>query len=101
MRKAIEETKRRRSIQEAYNKDHGITPKTIRKEIPELIRATQTAEAEEKYITKVTKGKKLTKSELDKLLASLEQEMKEAAKALDFERANELRDTIFELKAER
>ncbi|MEK4253323.1 excinuclease ABC subunit UvrB [Ureibacillus sp. FSL K6-2830] len=101
MRKAIEETKRRRSIQEAYNKDHGITPKTIRKEIPELIRATQTAEAEEKYITKVTKGKKLTKSELDKLLASLEQEMKEAAKALDFERAAELRDTIFELKAER
>lgn len=101
MRKAIEETKRRRSIQEAYNKKHGITPKTIRKEIPELIRATQTAEAEEKYITKVTKGKKLTKSELDKLIASLEQEMKEAAKALDFERAAELRDTIFELKAER
>ncbi|WP_096550489.1 excinuclease ABC subunit UvrB [Ureibacillus thermosphaericus] len=101
MRKAIEETKRRRSIQEAYNKDHGITPKTIRKEIPELIRATQTAEVEEKYITKVTKGKKLTKSELDKLIAALEQEMKEAAKALDFERAAELRDTIFELKAER
>lgn len=101
MRKAIEETKRRRSIQEAYNKKHGITPKTIRKEIPELIRATQTAEVEEKYITKVTKGKKLTKSELDKLIASLEQEMKEAAKALDFERAAELRDTIFELKAER
>ena len=101
MRKAIEETKRRRSIQEAYNKEHGITPKTIRKEIPELIRATQTAEVEEKYITKVTKGKKLTKSELDKLIASLEQEMKEAAKALDFERAAELRDTIFELKAER
>ena len=101
MRKAIEETKRRRSIQEAYNKEHGITPKTIRKEIPELIRATQTAEAEEKYITKVTKGKKLTKSELDKLIAALEQEMKEAAKALDFERAAELRDTIFELKAER
>ncbi|MEJ9281581.1 excinuclease ABC subunit UvrB [Ureibacillus thermosphaericus] len=101
MRKAIEETKRRRSIQEAYNKEHGITPKTIQKEIPELIRATQTAEVEEKYITKVTKGKKLTKSELDKLLAALEQEMKEAAKALDFERAAELRDTIFELKAER
>ena len=100
MKKAIEETKRRRSIQEAYNKQHGITPKTIQKNIPELIRATHAAEAEEKYITKVTKGKKLTKSELDKLIATLEQEMKEAAKALDFERAAELRDTIFELKVE-
>lgn len=99
MRKAIDETKRRRSIQEAYNKEHGIVPKTIRKEIPELIRATHVAE-EEKYITKVTKGKKLTKSELEKLIESLEKEMKEAAKALDFERAAELRDTIFELKAE-
>ncbi|QBK25391.1 excinuclease ABC subunit UvrB [Ureibacillus thermophilus] len=100
MRKAIEETKRRRSIQEAYNKEHGIVPKTIRKEIPELIRATHAAEEEEKYITKVTKGKKLTKSELEKLIESLEKEMKEAAKSLDFERAAELRDTIFELKAE-
>jgi excinuclease ABC subunit B len=100
MRKAIEETKRRRSIQEAYNKEHGITPKTIRKEIPELIRATHAAEEEEKYITKVTKGKKLTKSELEKLIEALEKEMKEAAKALDFERAAELRDTIFELKSE-
>lgn len=100
MRRAIEETKRRRSIQEAYNKEHGIVPKTIRKEIPELIRATHVAEEEEKYITKITKGKKLTKSELEKLIESLEKEMKEAAKALDFERAAELRDTIFELKAE-
>ncbi len=101
MKKAIEETKRRRSIQMAYNEEHGITPKTIIKKIPDVIRATQAAEEEESYVTKVTKGKKLTKAELDKLIASLEQEMKEAAKALDFERAAELRDTVFELKAER
>ncbi len=100
MKKAIDETKRRRSIQEAYNKEHGITPQTIQKKIPDLIRATQVAEEEETYVTKVTKGKKLTKSELEKLIASLEVEMKEAAKALDFERAAELRDTIFELKVE-
>lgn len=100
MKKAIEETKRRRSIQEAYNKEHGITPKTIQKKIPDLIRATQAAEEEETYVTKVTKGKKLTKSEIKALIAKLELEMKEAAKALDFERAAELRDTIFELKVE-
>jgi len=100
MKKALDETKRRRSIQEAYNKEHGITPKTIQKKIPELIRATQAAETEETYVTKVTKGKKMTKSEIEKLVASLEIEMKEAAKALDFERAAELRDTIFELKVE-
>ena len=100
MKKALDETKRRRTIQEAYNKEHGITPQTIQKKIPELIRATQAAEEEETYVTKVMKGKKMTKSEIEKLVASLELEMKEAAKALDFERAAELRDTIFELKVE-
>ncbi len=100
MKKAIEETKRRRSIQMAYNEEHGITPKTIVKKIPDVIRATQVAEEEESYVTKANKGKKLTKAEKEQLLASLEVEMKEAAKALDFERAAELRDTIFELKAE-
>ncbi|MEY9979941.1 excinuclease ABC subunit UvrB [Lysinibacillus sp. RC79] len=100
MKKAIEETKRRRTMQMAYNEEHGITPKTIVKKIPDVIRATQVAEEEESYVTKATKGKKLTKAEREQLLASLEVEMKEAAKALDFERAAELRDTIFELKAE-
>jgi len=100
MKKAIEETKRRRTLQMAYNEEHGITPKTIVKKIPEVIRATQVAEGEASYVTKATKGKKLTKAEKEQLLASLEVEMKEAAKALDFERAAELRDTIFELKAE-
>lgn len=100
MTKAISETKRRREIQTAYNEEHGITPKTIIKKIPEIIRATQAAEQEEKYITKVTGGKKLTKKELQKLVETLQVEMKEAAKALDFERAAELRDMIFELKVE-
>ncbi|MDM5246531.1 MULTISPECIES: excinuclease ABC subunit UvrB [unclassified Lysinibacillus] len=100
MKKAIEETKRRRTLQMAYNEEHGITPKTIVKKIPDVIRATQVAEEEESYVAKATKGKKLTKAEREQLLATLEVEMKEAAKALDFERAAELRDTIFELKVE-
>ena len=100
MKKAIDETKRRREIQIAYNEKHGITPKTIIKKIPDIIRATKAAEEEEQYITKVTGGKKLTKKELEKLVETLQLEMKEAAKALDFERAAELRDMIFELKAE-
>lgn len=100
MKKAIEETKRRRTLQMAYNEEHGITPKTIVKKIPDVIRATQVAEEEESYVTKATKGKKLTKAEREQLLVTLEVEMKEAAKALDFERAAELRDTIFELKVE-
>ncbi|MBM7664881.1 excinuclease ABC subunit B [Solibacillus kalamii] len=100
MTKAISETKRRRETQMAYNEEHGITPKTIIKKIPDIIRATQAAEQEETYITKVTGGKKLTKKELEKFVATLQVEMKEAAKALDFERAAELRDMIFELKAE-
>ncbi|MGY4794076.1 excinuclease ABC subunit UvrB [Lysinibacillus fusiformis] len=100
MKKAIDETKRRRALQMAYNEEHGITPQTIIKKIPDVIRATQVAEEEESYVTKATKGKKLTKAEREQLLASLEVEMKEAAKVLDFERAAELRDTIFELKVE-
>ena len=101
MTKAIGETERRRDIQRAYNEKHGITPTTIKKEIRDVIRATQVAEEAESYLEKVTQGKKLTKDEKATLLATLEKEMKEAAKALDFERAAELRDTILELKAER
>lgn len=101
MTKAISETERRREIQQAHNEKHGITPITIKKEIRDIIRATQVAEETETYLEKVTKGKKLTKDEKKSLLITLEKEMKEAAKALDFERAAELRDTILELKAER
>ncbi|WP_432352753.1 excinuclease ABC subunit UvrB [Sporosarcina sp. A2] len=101
MNKAIDETQRRREIQMAYNEEHGITPKTIQKGIRDVIRATQSAEETLSFVDKVTEGKKLTKEEKTILLASLEKEMKESAKALDFERAAELRDTILELKAER
>ncbi|WP_060210250.1 excinuclease ABC subunit UvrB [Sporosarcina koreensis] len=100
MKKAIDETKRRREIQKAYNEKHGITPTTIKKAIREVIRATQVVEEDISALEKVTKGKKLSKDDKVKLLANLEKEMKEAAKALDFERAAELRDTILELKAE-
>ncbi|UOY91074.1 excinuclease ABC subunit UvrB [Ectobacillus sp. JY-23] len=98
MELAIGETKRRREIQEAYNAKHGITPRTIRKEVRDIIRATTAAEQEAAY---ETKPKKMTKEERVNLIARLEIEMKEAARALDFERAAELRDLVLELKAER
>jgi excinuclease ABC subunit B len=98
MEKAISETKRRRAIQEAYNKEHGITPKTIQKGIRDVIRATYAAEEKETY--EKSPKKKLSAEEKNRLIASLETEMKEAAKALDFERAAQLRDAILELKAE-
>ncbi|MGM1445193.1 excinuclease ABC subunit B [Bacillus cereus group sp. BceL305] len=95
---AIEETKRRRTIQEAYNKEHGITPKTIQKGVRDVIRATTAAEETETY--EATPAKKMTKKEREKTIAKMEAEMKEAAKALDFERAAELRDLLLELKVE-
>lgn len=97
---AINETKRRRQIQEEYNRKHGITPKTIQKEIHDVIRATIAAEEQEEYSTTDKYGK-LSKKEREKLIQKLEVEMKEAAKALDFERAAELRDLVLELKVER
>ena len=90
MDEAIKETKRRRQIQEKYNKEHNITPKTIIKDIKEVI----SNEVKEK-----TKNKKITKKDKEKMLNEIEAEMKLAAKNLDFERATELRDILFELKA--
>ncbi|MBJ8105539.1 MULTISPECIES: excinuclease ABC subunit B [Bacillus] len=95
---AIEETQRRRTIQEAYNEEHGITPKTIQKGVRDVIRATTAAEDTETY--EATPAKKMTKKERENTIAKMEAEMKEAAKALDFERAAELRDLLLELKAE-
>ncbi|MEN1936888.1 excinuclease ABC subunit B [Paenibacillus sp. 102] len=95
---AIEETKRRRQKQEAYNEEHGITPKTIQKEVRDVIRATTAAEETEVY--EAVPAKKMTKKEREKTIAKMEAEMKESAKALDFERAAELRDLLLELKAE-
>ena len=99
MEAAISETNRRRQVQEEYNLKHGITPKTIEKEIRDAIRATYAAEDQEEYKPQAAFGK-LTKKEREKLIARLEKEMKDEAKVLNFERATELRDLIFELKAE-
>ena len=93
MNVAIKETERRRSIQEEYNKKHDITPKTIVKEIRELI--SNNKEVEEKEPEKMSKKDKL------ELIVKIENEMKLAAKNLDFERAVELRDILFELKGEK
>ncbi len=89
MDEAIKETERRRKIQLAYNKEHHIVPKTIKKDIRELI-----SNVDE---TKLSKKKKYDKIDT-KMLDKIEEEMKEAAKNLDFERAMELRDILFELK---
>ena len=94
MQEAISETKRRRGIQEQYNKDHNITPKTIIKEIRDVI----SNNLEEDRPTKTTN--KMTKKEKLKTIEELTIEMKKAAKELDFERAMELRDIIFELESE-
>ncbi|SFC25758.1 Excinuclease ABC subunit B [Bacillus sp. OV322] len=99
MEVAISETKRRREIQETYNEKHGITPLTIQKEIRGSIRATYAAEETEDYTAVPSLGK-LTKKEREQLIIKTEKEMKESAKALDFERAAELRDLLIELKAE-
>ena len=93
MDKAIKETHRRRKIQEAYNKEHGIVPKTIQKEIRDVISNIDTTNT-----AKPTK--KLTKKERMLEIEKIESEMKEAAKNLDFERAMELRDILFEMKSE-
>ena len=94
MKVAISETERRRGIQDKYNQEHGIVPKTIIKEIRDLISNKEEDEAIK------AENNKLSKKDKDKLLVDLETEMKEAAKNLDFERAMELRDIIFELKSE-
>ena len=93
MARAIEETDRRRSIQQAYNEEHGITPQTIRKDVRGVIRAT--VEAEEEALESLSTMKP---AEREAAIAKLEEEMKQAARDLQFERAAELRDLILELK---
>ncbi|GGH75496.1 UvrABC system protein B [Compostibacillus humi] len=99
MQKAIDETNRRRKKQIAYNKEHNITPMTIKKKVRDVIRATIAAEETSEYESKAKKLEKMSKKEREKVIERMEKEMREAAKALDFERAAELRDIIFELKA--
>lgn len=101
MRVAIDETNRRREKQKAHNKKHHITPTTIKKEVRDVIRATVAAETQESYETTTKNISKLTKKDKEKVIADMEKEMKEAAKALNFEKAAELRDIILELKAGR
>lgn len=98
MKKAIDETSRRREIQEEYNREHHITPQTIHKEIRDLIQGKETID---EVTSLLKKGKKADKKAKKKLIDDLEKEMKQAAKVLDFERAMELRDMIMELKGEK
>ena len=97
MKSAIDETERRREIQDRYNREHGITPKSVKKAVRSVIEATKVAEEEGKY-----EGKsplELTKKELKIYISRLEDEMKQAAADLQFERAAQLRDMVFEYKA--
>lgn len=100
MQKAIAETKRRRSIQEAYNEAHHIVPKTIKKEIRANISASEKVAAKSKEAKIDVDFVDMNKKDQQALIASLEAQMKQAAKQLDFEEAATLRDTILELKAQ-
>ena len=93
MEKAIKETERRRTIQIAYNKEHNITPTTIKKEIRDVIKNTDTSKNKEI-------SKSYNKKDKQKMIEKIEKEMMDAAKELDFERATELRDILFEMKME-
>ena len=95
---AIEETNRRRKIQDAYNKEHNITPTTIHKEIRDAIRGQEVIDD---AASLVKKGKKASKKDKQVMIQELEKQMKDAAKVLDFERAMELRDIIMELQGEK
>ena len=97
MKYAIDETNRRRSIQEAYNKEHGITPKTIHKNIRDLIAITHAVEKEE---TTQTDFKQMTVQQRREAIEVMELEMRAAAKDLNFEKAAQLRDMILEIRAQ-
>ncbi len=97
MRAAIDETKRRRDIQQKYNEEHGITPTSVRKNVRDAIEATQAADAGETLHGK--KPKEMTGKELREYIKKLEKEMRQAAEDLQFERAAELRDIFFDCKA--
>jgi excinuclease ABC subunit B len=99
MNRAIDETTRRREIQMKFNEEHHIVPKTIKKEIRDLIAITKVVE-EDEHIETIQDYVKLSKDEKATLLQKLENEMREAAKKLDFEAAATIRDTILELKAQ-
>ena len=99
MQKAIDETARRRKIQEEYNKEHGITPQTIKKAVRELIAVTKAIAKEEVKFEKDPEA--MDKDELEKLIGEVQKKMKRAATELDFETAATLRDRMIELKKKR
>ena len=96
MRKAIQETERRRSIQEAYNKEHGITPTTIKKAVRDLITVSKAVAETEAKLKKDPES--MNRKELTRLINKVEKQMREAAASLNFEQAAELRDKMIELK---
>ena len=96
MRKAIQETERRRKIQEAYNKEHGITPTTIKKAVRDLITVSKAVAETEDKLKKDPES--MTRKELTKLIGQVEKQMRAAAADLNFEQAAELRDKMMELK---
>ena len=96
MQLAIDETQRRREIQMQYNKEHGITPKTIQKSVRDLISISKKVAAEELKMEKDPES--MSRKELEKLVRDLEKQMKKAAAELNFEAAAELRDKLIDLK---
>lgn len=109
MKRTIEETNRRRKVQKKYNSDHNITPVTVIKPVKDLIETTIVTEAESSvaadnradYATKKKEKRKLTNKDKEALIRTLTKQMQDASKTLDFERAAELRDIIFELQGTR
>jgi len=99
MRRALDETKRRRARQTAFNREHGITPQTVQKAVRSVIEATRAAETETTPYY-AAREKRLTGNELKKLIARLEKDMQHAARHLEFERAAQLRDVLIELRLE-
>lgn len=103
MRRAIDETDRRRAMQIAFNEEHGITPQTIRKAVTDIVQAARATEAREAEATRETMLNEilaLPKGEVERIMLSLEEEMATAAAELDFELAAELRDQLFALREE-
>ena len=93
---ALEETQRRREIQEQYNQEHGITPQTIKKAVRDLISISKEIAKEEKQMEKDPES--MSREELEKLIGEVQKQMKKAASELDFETAAELRDRMISLK---
>lgn len=100
MARAIGETDRRRAIQVEYNRIHNITPQTIKKAVRDVLEATKAAESEALYKAAGPRTEKMSNRDLMRLIGSLEKEMKEAARRLEFEKAAQLRDLVIELRAQ-